>query len=63
MFSSVRVGSAAAVAAFVADLAEDDGDAFRSAAMTVAIEVESSVPTFPHGDAASWHCSSSAGPV
>lgn len=62
MFSSVRVGSAAA-AAFVADLAEDDDDAFHSAAMTVAIEVESLVPTFPHGDAASWHCSSSVGPV
>lgn len=61
MFSSVRVGSAAA--AIVADLAEDDGDASRLAAMTMAIEVESLVPTFPHGDAASWHCSSSAGPV
>lgn len=61
MFSSVRVGSAAA--AIVADLAEDDGDASRLAAMTMAIEVESLVPTFPHDDAASWHCSSSAGPV
>lgn len=44
-------------------MAEDDGDALRSAAMTVATEVESLVPTFPHDDAASWHCSNSAGPA